>query len=221
MRVLIVDDERLARARLVTLLARLPMVTDVDEAVDAEEAFAKVVDFAPDVMLLDIHMPGASGVDLAPRLPASLGVVFVTADASRALDAFDAGAFDYVLKPVRRDRLRTALQRADGRRGPPSVRLLCRTRRGLRVVDAHGIARFRAQDKYTVFRHDGDDVFIERSLSALERVLPHMRVHRSELVDLAQVVEAAAGVLTLRDGQQVPVSRRRWPAVRRELEHPS
>lgn len=217
MRVLIVDDERLARARLLALLGRLPGVGPVCEAASAAEATEQIARFEPDVMLLDIHMPGPSGVELARSLPGSLGIVFVTADPGRALDAFEVGAYDYLLKPVQLDRLDSALQRAFGRRSATLRRLLCRGRSGIRLFDAEQIPRFRSEDKYTVFHAEGQDFLIEDSLDGLEQQLPHARVHRSELVDLRQVVAIEPGVLVLRDGQRARVSRRRWGAVRRAL----
>ena len=217
MRVLIVDDERVARVHLAAMLERVQSVRAWAEAEDAEQAVAAIASFAPDVLLLDIHMPGRDGVDLARSLPSSVGVVFVTADPGHAVDAFEIGAIDYLLKPVRLARLERALERVSPGADPQQVRLLCRARTGLRVVDARRIPRFRAEDKYTVFTQDGHDYLLNESLDALEARLPHTRVHRAELVDLGAVVRTEPGVLVLADGQRAAVSRRRWAAVRRAL----
>jgi DNA-binding LytR/AlgR family response regulator len=217
MRVLIVDDERLARRRLFTLLRGLDEVEAIDEAATAADALERTAAFLPDVLLLDIHMPVCNGVELARQLPPSLNVVFVTADPAHALDAFELGAHDYLLKPVTLERLRTALARASTRKASPRT-LLCRHRGGLRLFDASKIPRFHAADKYTVFTVDGEEFTLEESLDSLGGGLSHVRVHRSELVDLRAVVEFDGGELLLRDGQRVRVSRRRRAEVRRLIE---
>lgn len=216
MRILIVDDERIARARLLAMVQRVPGVSAWEQAADAEAALVAIEAFRPDILLLDIHMPRTSGVELAGLLPSSLGVVFVTADPACALQAFEVGAVDYLLKPVRLERLAKAIERV-APRPTPVHRVICRGRAGLRVFDAARIPRFRADQKYTVFTQDDEEYLLAESLDALEATLPHSRVHRSELVDLTAVVQASPSGLVLADGQRAQVSRRRWPEVKRML----
>jgi two-component system LytT family response regulator len=106
MRVLIVDDELPARQRLRRLLSRFADIQVVGEAIDGEEALLQVSELVPDAIFLDVQMPGINGLDVAVSLPEPAPVViFVTAFEHYALGAFDAAAFDYLLKPVEPERL--------------------------------------------------------------------------------------------------------------------
>ncbi|HJW06605.1 MAG TPA: response regulator, partial [Rhodanobacter sp.] len=117
MRVLVVDDEPLARTRLTALLGDCAEAEVVGSVGDGEAALSALDDLQPDALLLDINMPGTDGVALAQRLAgrARPQVIFCTAYEAHALKAFELGAVDYLLKPVRLDRLREALQRAQRR----------------------------------------------------------------------------------------------------------
>ncbi len=244
MNILVVDDEPVARLRLIRLLGELGIVGDVSEAGDAQAALEQVRARTPDVMLLDIRMPGIDGIEFAAQTPQLPPVIFVTAYDAHAVAAFEAGAVDYLLKPVRRDRLATALGRALARSGDErqradalarqylsrdhgsdaSVRLSVSEGGRLHVFDARTIARFYAADKYTGFRVSGHEYLIEDSLSALEKRLEpfgFVRVHRSELVSLAQVKRLSGtggcAVVELSTGEQARVSRRLLPKLRRAL----
>ena len=109
LRAFLVDDEPLARTRLARLLAATGRVEIVGQAGDAAEALASLARVSADVVFLDIHMPGMSGLELARRLPACPDVVFTTAYDQHALEAFETSAIDYLLKPVDRARLTRAL----------------------------------------------------------------------------------------------------------------
>ncbi len=113
MRVLVVDDEPLARDRLVRMLGTIADAEAVGEAASGREAIEKIAELAPDCVLLDIHMPGVDGLEVARN--AGVPVVFTTAHDSYAVDAFELSAVDYLLKPVRKERLQRALEKA--RRG--------------------------------------------------------------------------------------------------------
>ena len=222
MRVLIVDDEPLARARLVRMLAKVDGVSVAGEAGDGVEALARIDALAPDLVLLDIHMPGLDGVSLARR-PDLPPIVFVTAHPEHAVPAFEVAAVDYLLKPVAQARLEQAIARARARPAPP-VRVRAHTRLGARLVPAEEVACFSARDKYSVFVHDGEELLLEESLSALEArlgPLGFVRVHRAELVNLHRArglySDGARLVLELDDARRVPVSRRMAAKVRRHL----
>lgn len=241
MRVLVVDDEPVARRRLVRMLQRLDGVSVVGEAEDGVAALDKIDALAPDLVLLDIRMPGLDGLSLAKRkgLPP---IVFTTAHAEHAVEAFDAEAVDYLLKPVELARLAEAVERArrrsagfDGRRlaslletirggdaQPP--RLVARRGDSSWLVDASEVRRLRATDKYVVLRHEGRELVLDESLVELEaRLEPHgfCRVHRGELVNLHRVRavhRTTRGiVLELDDGERVEVSRRRAADVLERL----
>lgn len=197
MKVLIVDDEPLARLRLRTLLADLPELGAevVGEAGDAEEALALAA--AADVVLLDIRMPGpqastsglrlAAALKLLPRPPA---LVFVTAHAEHAIRAFDLEAVDYLTKPVRRERLAAALQRVRQRLAPataaaPAGPVLVVIDRGrvLRIPAAE-VLYLKAELKYVTLRTAAHSHVIDEALSDLEQRLgaDFLRIHRNALV---------------------------------------
>lgn len=194
LRVLIVDDEPLARLRLRTLLQDIaaPATTVVAEAADAEQALQALRAAATDVVLLDIRMPGRDGLRLAAALhslPRPPAVVFVTAHAEHALKAFELEALDYLTKPVRRERLAAALQRAALRRAAPApavvepTLVLAERGRVLRLPLAE-VLYFKAELKYVTVRTAGHVHLIDDSLSDLERRVGDgfLRVHRNALV---------------------------------------
>jgi DNA-binding LytR/AlgR family response regulator len=241
-RVLIVDDEPVARRRLSRMLGEIPGVEVAGEAANGEEALEGISTLRPDLVLLDIRMPGLDGLALA-RSSASLPpIVFTTAYDAHAVEAWETCAVDYLLKPIKRDRLERALARARLARGgalqeaaltgenarrraaEAAVRIVARDGDTTSVFDATTISRFYAADKYSVFVSGGREHLLEESLSTLEdRLVPHgfIRVHRGELVALACVhalhAERNGGWLELRDGQRVRVSRRHLPALRRAI----
>lgn len=201
MRVLIVDDEPPARARLVRLLAAHADVQVVGEAEDAAAALAQVARLQPDVLLLDIRLPGTDGLDLAASLPDPRPVVvFVTAHADHALDAFDADARDYLLKPVAAERLARALQRLRARAPslprPAPDRLLIADREHLHVVPVADIRWLEAADNYVVVHTATRAPLLRRTLGGLLQDLgpAFVQTHRSAAVALAHVLRVEAGV---------------------------
>ncbi|MEM9192172.1 MAG: LytTR family DNA-binding domain-containing protein [Myxococcota bacterium] len=240
MRVLVVDDEPPARRRLQRLLEEIGDVEVVGEASTGAEGLEKVRALQPDVMLLDIRMPGMDGLTLAASGADLPPIVFVTAYDEHAVAAFEANAVDYLLKPVRRERLQKALGRVRARSTETQTdlqrlmellaaqqevpRVTAQESGTLHVFDAREITRFYASDKYTAFCVEGREFLIEESLSQLEErlhTLDFMRVHRGELIGLRHVravrSEDAGGVAELTDGQCARVSRRHLPALRRAL----
>ena len=238
MRVVVVDDEPLARRRLIRMLAALGDVEVVADAADGGSALDAIARTRPDVLLLDIHMPGLDGLALAARYADLPPVVFITAHDEHAIRAFELGAIDYLLKPVRPARLAQAIERVRSRSGSardgfaalapaldtPAPRVVTSERGAIRLFDARAITRFRAIDKYTAFLADGEEHLTEEPLAALEdRLGGHgfVRVHRGELVALSAIesLDTAAGglVVHLRDGQVARVSRRLVSALKAQL----
>lgn len=198
LRVLIVDDEPLARSRLRTLLGDChdPPVLLVGEAGDAPQALALLQHEAVDVALLDIHLPGADGMQLAAllrNLPESPAVVFVTAHAEYAVDAFDLDAVDYLTKPVRLQRLQAALERVMRARATAAALdlepvdddwlLISERGRTLRLPVAE-VLYVKAEQKYLTVRTREADHLMDGSLNQLEeRFGPRfLRIHRNALV---------------------------------------
>ena len=199
LRVLLVDDESLARLRLRQLLDECvaPAAVVLGEAENASQALAWLTSKSCDLVLLDVQMPGTDGTQLAAvlsRLPQPPAVVFVTAHAQHALKAFDLDAVDYLTKPVRRERLQAALQRvadrlASRRPAPPAeageapVIIVSDRGRVLRVPVAEALY-FKAELKYVTLRTAAHSYVLDEALSELQQRLGDrfLRVHRNALV---------------------------------------
>ena len=238
MKVIIADDEPLARERLRMLLAEQPDVRVVATAHDGASALEACADERPDLVLLDISMPGMDGLEAARRLAAlepRPAVVFCTAYDEHALAAFDAHAVDYVVKPIRAERLAAALDRAARfRNGPPVANampparrshLSARMRGALRLIPVQDIRYLQAEEKYVVVHHANGEDLIEDSLKSLEAEFGErfIRVHRNCLVASDQIKELAREadgreIVRLRnDPASLEVSRRCLPGLRQRL----
>lgn len=202
LRVLIVDDEVPARARLKSLLAEIGDVAVAGEAGNGAEALALIETVAPDVVLLDVRMPGMDGLEAARHLnvleepPA---IIFTTAFDEYAVQAFAAEAVGYLLKPVRKEQLAAALTRAgrltraqlqqlaagDARR----THIAARRREGLKLIPLEDVRYFLADQKYTTVGHLGGEDLIEDSLRLLEDEFAQSfaRIHRNALVAVRHV----------------------------------
>lgn len=225
MRILVVDDEPIARSRLIRLIERIEGAEVAGEASNGEEAIALARELAPDVLLLDIDMPGMDGLAVAED-PAVTAVIFTTAHKDYALEAFELNATDYLLKPVSRERLERALSRVRERAAPAADepwRLVVTEGSIKRFVDAREIDCFTADQKYVVFRKDGAELLLRESLDALEeRLAPlgFLRAHRGALVRRGAIAAFDAtegGTLILTSGERIPVSRRAAARVRAAL----
>lgn len=226
MRALIVDDEAPARARLRRLLG-LEGVTDILEAQDASEARRQLGLHGPDVIFLDVQMPGSSGMELAAGLEQGAiqgapQVVFTTAHDAYAVPAFDTGATDYLLKPFDAARLRRALERVRTRLPAPRApaQLLVPVRDGSAVIAVADIAWIETADNYVVLHTPGARPLLRRTLAALLQELSpgFVRCHRRAAVQVAWIERVLARAhgdceLLLRDGSTVPCSRQYRAAV--------
>lgn len=224
MRVLIVDDEAPARRRMRRLLGAFPDVAVAGEAGDGPQALELVARLAPDAVFLDVQMPGASGLDVAASLPEPApALVFVTAHDRYALQAFDAAALDYLLKPVEPERLARAIARLRGRDAiarragspaPPPRNLLISDRGRTHVIAIADIAWLEAAENYVVVHASPGAPLMRRTLTGLLADLGDgfVRCHRGAAVALArvrQVQPRARGdfVVELADGTLVDGSR--------------
>jgi two-component system LytT family response regulator len=227
MRLLIVDDERPARAKLRHLLAQQDGIAAVEEAADGIEALERIATFRPDALLLDIEMPELSGIELAASLPEPAPlVVFVTAYERYACQAFDADAIDYLLKPYDGDRLGRALARlrkklAARPAGQPAAlppapleQLLVSERGVTRVVRVADIRWIETADNYVVLHTATSSPLLRQTLAGLvDRLGPaFVRCHRRAAVAVGWIEKIVAldkgdGELLLRGGARVPCSR--------------
>lgn len=245
MRVVIADDEPLARERLRGLLAEQLGVEVVAEAADGQNALHACAEHHPDLVLLDIAMPGIDGLEAARHLAAfepRPAVVFCTAYDAHALSAFEAEAIDYLVKPVRAERLAAALERvrtfaagrersaASGTGAGSNQRrshLCARLRGSLRLIPIEDVHYLQAEEKYVVVHHARGEDLIEESLKSLEDEFGErfVRIHRNCLVARHEIVElrrAADGHVqaVLRHGKQpLEVSRRCVAGLKETLKH--
>ncbi len=226
LRILLVDDEPPALARIARLIAEIEGAQLVGCEDRASAVVARCRALTPDLVLLDVEMPEISGVRLARRLgelPFPPAIIFVTAYEDYALDAFELAAVDYLVKPVRKERLVQALERVRVRRTTRQQTIVARLGERLMSIPVDRVRALLAEDKYTCIHHLDGTALIEDSLIALERRFGErfVRVHRNALVSrdhIRALVRDSEGVerVELEDvGVRPEVSRRNLAAVRR------
>ena len=232
MRTLIVDDEPLARSRLKRLLAEHPNIECVGEAACADEALALAEQLNPDLVMLDIEMPGDDGLSVAEHLnqrPLPPAIILVTAHPEHALDAYRVGPSDYLLKPVDPKRLKIALERlgAHTRAHVEKAELLnpwisYHVGNHIRRIRFDKVQYFMAEDKIVKMVFDGGEAIVERSLKQLEDEfkVQLLRIHRNTLVNRLRIESVFQNndlqhLLTLTGADtRLLVSRRNYPLVK-------
>ena len=204
MKILIVDDEKLARERLNRLLLELKPDTDIFEAENGLVALEQCENNNPDIVLLDIRMPGLDGIATAYKLSelrTPPAIIFITAYDEYAIDAFESHAVGYLLKPVRKEKLdkainsaqllnRVQLQNISQQVTTPELLYLSvRIHSGLRKINLDDIYYFLAEQKYVNVKSKAGEVLIEDSLKSLEKRFPQhfIRVHRNALISKKQL----------------------------------
>lgn len=231
MRVLIADDEPLARTRMAALLRDCDGAELIASVGNGDEALAACARLHPDLLLLDIAMPGLDGVGVARRLaglPGAPQLVFCTAYEAHALTAYELRAADYLLKPVRIERLRAALARAEAlrqRTAVPPAALLAQVHGAPVRIPLTDVLYLTADDKYVTVHRAAGDVLIEQSLKAIEEAMPErfVRVHRAclipteRLLGLRRDADGTAHALIAGSDAAPEVSRRNLAAVRKLL----
>jgi len=240
MRVLIVDDETPARERLQRLLTELPGWEFCGEAATGEQVLRELDQTRPDVVLLDIRMPGMDGLEVARHLTSleePPAVIFTTAYGEHALEAFDTQAVGYLLKPIRKQSLQEALESArrvtraqiaelgeNTESHQVRTHICARVRGGLQLVPVGQILYFQADSKYVTVRYLEGEVLIDDSLRQLEDEFgdDFVRIHRNALVARRYLggIEKhgnTARVRLLDCDETLEVSRRHLPGVRREI----
>jgi len=232
---LIAEDEAPASARLRELLSGVSWIDVVGECADGPSAIATVDSLEPDLLFLDLQMPGCDGLEVLRSIHHTPAVVFTTAHDRYAVTAFEVGAIDYLLKPFGRERLQAALDRVRRSlgRGPDSsllervgealdslqrlTRLFIRTRTGIIVVPVTEIRRFETRGDYSALFVEGQRYLIHLPLGELEERLDpklFVRVHRSHIINLDFVqtmvpLPDSRLEVRLRDGTRITASRAR------------
>ncbi len=234
MDVLIVDDEDLARQRLVRMVEKIEDFCVVGEADNAEGALEAISQCDPDIVLLDIRMPGKDGLSLAQdisQLEDPPAVIFCTAFDQYALDAFNTNAIGYILKPVKAEQLLQVLEKARNlnklQRAAAQEKLTpnhdnqrshisAKTRRGVELIALEDIRYFIADHKYVTVYHLGGEHLLDESLKELEEEFGNrfLRIHRNALVSVKHIeaierTPQGQHQIRLRDTEQKPVVSRR------------
>ncbi len=242
MKVLIADDEPLARERLGRLIEALPNCYLLPEqASNGQQTLELCEKLKPDVLLLDIRMPGLDGLEVAARLakrPQAPAVIFCSAHDEHALEAFQVNAIGYLVKPVHIEPLAQALRQAtrltqsqmsalvSGSQENARSHISCKTHKGLELIALHDIYYFMADQKYVSVYHTEGETLIDEPLKSLEQEFNHSfaRIHRSILVNIHQIeslqrTDSGAYQLKLRPlDNPLPVSRRHVSQVRALME---
>jgi two-component system response regulator AlgR len=238
MKIIIADDEPLARERLRHLLADAAETDVVAEAGDGLAVLRACAEHDPDLVLLDIAMPGMDGMEVVRHLAAfdpRPAVVFCTAYDAHALSAFEAQAIDYLVKPVRAERLAAALERvrtfAAGRaqatlaHGRERSHLCARLGGSLRLIPVEDVHYLQAEEKYVVVHHARGQDLVEESLKALEEEFGErfVRIHRNclvarhELMELRRDGEGHVRAVLRHGAHPLEVSRRCLPILRNQV----
>jgi len=241
MNILIVDDEPLARQRLINLLKNMNGYEPCGEAANGNEALLLAQELKPDIILLDIRMPGMDGLEAAIHLnqmskpPA---IIFTTAYSDHALEAFETHAVDYLLKPIKEDRLEEALQAATRLTRPQLQELInpeddnnirthicVKVRGSLELIPLDDIRYFLADHKYVTLRTVDHEHLIEESLKSLEDEFNHLftRIHRNALIADQYITGLEKNndghcVVVIKDiDDRLEISRRHLPHVRKKI----
>ncbi len=230
MKALIVDDERLARKELISLLEDCKEIDIVGEAINADDAFQKIQELSPDLLFLDIQMPGKTGFELLEMLDAVPQVIFTTAYDEYALQAFDVNALDYLLKPIQKERLQESVKKVvdKSREKDPSAQLPDVPKLGVKdqvfvkdgdrcwFVKLSEVRLFESEGNYIKVYFEDNRPMIHKSLNALDEKLDDrsfFRASRKHIINLSWIEKIEpwfnGGLMVqLKGGQNVEVSRR-------------
>ncbi len=237
MKILIVDDEPLARERLKALINDTNLGEVIGEASNGRESLELAQALNPNLILLDIHMPLMSGLEAAShliKLSPPPAIVFTTAHDEHALEAFEANAIDYLLKPIRQNRLEKALQKAQTltqaqlnssihSHSASRTHISASQRGGVQLIALENIIYLQADTKYVTVRHTEGEALIDEPLKTLEKEFAHLfvRIHRNALVSrhyiqgIKKEPNGAYRITLHRVDDQLEVSRRQASTVRK------
>jgi two-component system, LytTR family, response regulator len=223
MKAILIDDERLARVELRRLLIAHPEVDIAGEAQNGAEALALIAEVSPDLLFLDVQMPGPNGFDLLDQLDDVPQVIFTTAFDEYAIKAFEVNALDYLLKPIAPERLAAALQRVIPRQAPKRLsQVFVRDGDRCWIVRIPDIFLLESEGNYTRLHFSQERPLIRRSLNVLEEQLDpalFFRASRQQIINLTWIEKIDLNVqggftVTLRGGRAVEMSRRQADRLR-------
>lgn len=241
-RILIVDDEAPARARLTTLLSDIVDECPhelVGEAAQAQQALDSIAALSPDIVLLDVQMPGMTGIELASHLAqgetAAPAVIFVTAYDEYALKAFEVHALDYLLKPVRASRLADAIRRVGSLQAGTQKKTVneiastlqsqrknfsVQERGRLLLVPVADVLYLKAEAKYVTLRTRQREYLLEASLSALEQefAAQFIRVHRNALVAREAIIGVERGAQIIDADSEADKTQESWQVILQHID---
>ncbi len=235
MKAIVVEDSRLAREGLMRMLAEFADIDVVGDANHPESALRLIKDLHPDVLFLDIHMPGESGFDLLDKLDYSPKVIFTTAYSEYAYRSFDYSPVDYLLKPISSERLGAAIDKLEIAPSEPAAqesepfeidsKIFIKDGDECHLVSLRSVRYFESCKNYVRAFFDNDKAFIKKALSSVEARLPashFFRANRQYVVNLhhIQSIDESVGDgydLIMNDGQQIEISRRNAADLRRIL----
>lgn len=226
MKAIIIDDERLARQELKSLLAAYKEIEIIAECSDAVEALQKINELKPDVIFCDIQMPGKTGLQLAEEISGAVDVVFITAHDEHALKAFELNAFDYLLKPIQPQRLAETIKKLSIKEGsvkgdntaPLSKKDMVFIKDGEKCwfVKLEEVRLFESEGNYVRVYFDNSKPLILRSLNSLETRLNEkefFRASRKHIINLNYIASVEQWFnnglnVKLKDGKEIEISRR-------------
>jgi two-component system LytT family response regulator len=231
-KVLIIDDEPLARAELQRLLKKHKQIEVLGEAQNIIEGKALIDDLAPDAIFLDIEMPGGTGLELAEQLKGEIPIVFCTAYNEFAVDAFSLNAVDYLLKPAAPARLDKAIEKltsllseTESTLLEDDFKLMVKFADKMKIILLRDILRFESVGNHAAIYTEFGKSYIHSSLSKIEAKLDprvYLRASRSEIIRLDAVVHLEESInygltATLSNGSEVDISRRQASALKKQM----
>ena len=226
MRALLVDDERLARTELIRLLDKFPEIEIVSEASNGEEAINLIEEHKPDLVFLDIQMPGMTGFEVLEHLHVVPNIIFVTAYDEYALKAFEVNALDYVLKPIELSRLEKAIEKVNSKNQEQNIhtnkelshesQIFIKDGEKCWFVKLDKVRMFESEGNYIRLYFDDSKPMILKSLNNLEKRLNNkefFRISRKYIINLSWVEKVEAWFngglrVTLKTGEKLEISRR-------------
>ena len=231
-KVLIIDDEPLARAELQRLLKKHKQIEVLGEAQNIIEGKALVDDLAPDAIFLDIEMPGGTGLELAEQLKGEIPIVFCTAYNEFAVDAFSLNAVDYLLKPAAPARLEKAIEKltsllseTENTQLEDDFKLMVKFADKMKIILLRDILRFESVGNHAAIYTEFGKSYIHSSLSKIEAKLDpsvYLRASRSDIIRLDAVVHLEESInygltATLSNGSEVDISRRQASTLKKQM----